>query len=173
MKLKVFGIPVYGLHTYTDQDANMRAKIAGLFTILNAAGPEMRISDTLTQLNDMCLFAPGALADERIAWEPIDDFSARAIFKTKHCTVSAVLYFNEKGEMINFVTDDRYFLEEDGSCRKARWSTPIYGYEERNGFKLVSSGEAVWNFPEGDYCYIKFTKIREISYNLTAENLLP
>jgi hypothetical protein len=165
IKLKSFGIPVYGLHSYTDKNASMLIKIAGLITVADVKGQEMRISDTITLLNDMCLFAPAALIDNRIQWELIDDTTVKALFKTDYCTVSAVLYFNEKGELINFTSEDRYYLEDDGSCRKVKWSTPISDYKERNGLMLASYGEALWNFPESDYCYFKFTNIKETRFN--------
>lgn len=165
MKLNTFGIPVYGLHSYTDQHANMRVKVGGLFTVVDAKGQEMRISDTITLLNDMCLFAPATLIDNRIQWKLIDNKTVEAVFKTDYATVSAVLYFNEKGELINFTSEDRYYSEAGGSFRKAKWSTPLSDYKERNGLMLASYGEAVWSFPEGDYCYIKFTDIKETSYN--------
>ena len=111
MKAKVYGLPTYALHCYTDRQASMRVKPAGLFKVVDARGQEMRISDTVTLLNDMCIFAPAALIDPTISWEIIDDMSAKAVFATAYCTVSAVLYFNESGELINFTSEDRYYLE--------------------------------------------------------------
>ena len=165
MKANMFGLPVLGLHTYTDEQANMLIKLAGLVTVLDSRGPEMRIGDTTTLFNDMCLFAPATLIDERISWEPIDSLSAKATFENNGCKISAVLYFNEKGEMVDFVSDDRYYIPMDGSVKKAVWSTPFRDYIEKNGIKHPGYGEAVWKLPEGDYCYIRFTDIKEMEYN--------
>ncbi len=165
MTAKMFGIPVVGLHSYTDETANMLIKAAGLVTVLDSRGPEMRIGDTTTLFNDMCFFAPATLIDDRIQWETVDSLTVKATFKTKHCKVSALLYFNEKGELIDFVSNDRYYIPLDGSCKKAAWSTPISNYKEKDGLRLPTYGEAVWKLPEGDYCYAKFTNIKEIQYN--------
>ncbi|MCX7921896.1 MAG: hypothetical protein N3B21_07795 [Clostridia bacterium] len=165
MQAKMFGIPVVGLHSYTDDKANMLIKAAGLFTVLDSKGPEMRISDTTTLFNDMCFFVPATLIDKRIEWEEIDSLTVKGTLKTNQCKVSALLYFNEKGELINFISDDRYYTPMDGSCKKARWSTPIQNYKERNGLKLPSYGEAIWHFTEGDYCYARFNDIQLIEYN--------
>jgi hypothetical protein len=165
MRIKKFGIPVYGLHSYTDESAGMLIKLAGIVTVVDEKGKEMRIGDTITLLNDMCLFAPGTLIDKRIQWETIDDLTAKAIFKTKYCTVSAILYFNDKGELINFVSDDRYYSAPDGSFKKYRWSTPVSEYREINGIRLASRGEAVWDMPQGDFCYFRFTNISEVRNN--------
>lgn len=165
IKAIMFGIPVLGLHSYTDDGAYMHIKAAGLFTVLNSRGPEMRIGDTTTLFNDMCFLAPATLIDKRIKWESIDSHTAKAIFKNNDTSISAILYFNEKGELINFISNDRYYIPLDGSKRKAQWSTPMGKYEERNGLKLPTYGEAVWKLPEGDYCYAKFTNVKETEYN--------
>jgi len=125
----------------------------------------MRISDTITLLNDMCIFAPAALIDPRISWEPIDSHSAKAHFKTQYCTVSATLYFNDIGELVNFVSEDRYYTNDDGTFIKTTWSTPVKSYKDINGYRLASDIEVVWNFPQGDDCYFKLTNIKELKYN--------
>lgn len=166
MKANMFHIPVFGLHSYNRREAGMLIKAAGIFTVLDAKGEEMRTGDTTTLFNDMCFYAPAALIDKRIKWEAVDSMTVKATFENEGCKISALLYFNEKGELINFVSHDRFFTPLDGSpSRKAQWSTPIKNYKEINGLKLPGYGEAVWNFPEGDYCYGKFTNIKEVEYN--------
>lgn len=166
LRMKVFGVPTYALHSYTDKNASMVGKIAGLFTIINARGNEMRISDTVTLLNDMCLFAPATLIDKRISWEQIDNMTVKATFKTEYATVTATLYFNEKHELINFTSEDRYYTGSDDNYQKVKWSTPFGNYKEINGLLLPSYGEAVWNLPDGDYSYCKFQNIKSIVYNV-------
>lgn len=171
MKLDMFGfIPVRALHSYTDEKASMLVKVLGLVPVVDVKGKEMRISDTCTLLNDMCLFAPAALIDKRIQWESVDDHTAKAVFMTDNCTVSALLFFNELGELVNFTTEDRYDVESKGPSSKFKWSTPINGYKEKNGVKLPTEVEAVWDYPEGPYCYLKMTNIRSIDYNCSKPN---
>jgi len=166
LRMNMFGIPVYALHSYTDEGASMVGKFAGLFTVIDSKGNEMRISDTITLLNDMCLFAPATLIDERISWEQIDDTTVNAIFKTEYCTVTSTLYFNENNELIKFTSEDRYYDNSDGTYQKVNWTTPFGEYREINGLLLPSYGEAIWNFPDGDYSYCKFTNIKSIVYNV-------
>ncbi|MCX7842413.1 MAG: hypothetical protein N2489_04990, partial [Clostridia bacterium] len=134
-------------------------------TVLNTSGPEMRIGDTTTLFNDMCFFAPATLIDRRIDWETVDSAAVKATFNTGECKVSATLFFNQAGELIDFVSDDRYMIPLDGSVKKAMWSTPIKGYKDLGGIKVPGYGEAIWKLPEGDYCYAKFSSIKEIEYN--------
>lgn len=167
LKLDMFGfLPVWALHAYTDEKASMLVKVLGLIPVVDVKGREMRIADTATLFNDMCLFAPAALIDRRIQWKSIDRNTAKAVFTTDYCTISAFLYFNELGQLVNFTTDDRYDVEGNGlAMKKIRWSTPVKGYSDINGLNLASEVEAVWNYPDGPYCYFTMTNLRSIKYN--------
>lgn len=161
------GIPIIGLHTYNNEQARMLIKLAGLITVADSKGPEARISDTTTLFNDMCFLAPATLIDDRIKWETADALTAKGTLDNSGCKVTAMLYFNEKGELVNFISDDRYCTAMDGASRKARWSTPISNYKEINGMKLPTYGEAIWHFPEGDFCYARFN-VKESDFNIQS-----
>lgn len=157
------GIPVLGLDSYKNGNGNMLIKLAGLFTVANALGPEMDSGAAVTLFNDMCLMAPSTLIDSRIKWESVDALTAKASFNDNGCIVSAVLHFNTLGELTKFSTDDRY-MTVGKSYQRVRWSTPVRDYKDYNGFKLPTYGEGVWHLPEGDYCYAKF-EVKEVEYN--------
>lgn len=161
------GLPVIGLHSYTDEIARMLIKVLGLATVLDSRGPEMRGSDTITLFNDMCIMAPATLIDGRIQWEPVDPSTVKATYENLGCRITATLYFNEKGELVNFISDDRYMIGLDNVPRKARWSTPVTGYRDFGGVKLGATAEVTWLLEEGDYCYGRLT-IKEIEYNSRA-----
>jgi len=165
MKASMMGIPFRVLHSYSRKEATMLVRVASLFNAVDIAGKDLTMAETVTVLNDICLLAPAALIHKSISWEKIDSFSSKVIFENGPYKVSAILYFNEKGELINFISQDRLALQDDGTLRKAPWSTPIRDYKEYNGIKLPSYGEAIWNYPEGDYVYGKFN-LRKIEYNV-------
>jgi hypothetical protein len=165
MDMKMFGLPVVGLHKYIDGKAAMQAKVAGLITVVDGKGLEMDKGETVTVFNDMCLLAPASLIDERIEWQSIDSSTAKATFTNKGIKVQALLYFNGRGELINFVSEDRYYSPTGKTYEKYRWSTPIQDYKDYNGIRILSRGEAVWSLPEGEYSYGKLN-IKEIQYNV-------
>jgi hypothetical protein len=166
MDMKMFGLPVYGLHRYIDGKATMLAKVAGLIKVVDGSGSEMNEGETVTIFNDMCMLAPGSLIDERIEWETVDSKTVKAAFTNKGIKVHAVLYFNDKGELINFVSEDRYYSPTGKTYEKYKWSTPISEYKDFNGTRISSGGEAVWTLPEGDYSYGRIS-IAEIKYNVS------
>jgi hypothetical protein len=74
------------------------------------------------------------------------------------------LQFNEQGELINFISEDRYYLTPENTLRREKWSTPISDYTEINGKRIATRGEAIWHLKEGAYAYGKF-KLVKIDYN--------
>jgi len=158
------GIPAAGIHLYKNARASMKIKLAGLFTIVDAKGKEMNQSETVTVLVEMCFMAPGALTDKNISWEILDDLSVRATYTNGNQTVSGILYFNPKGELINFISNDRY--EADGKTFNLYpFLTPAGEYREQSGLRLASDISLIFRKPEGDFCYGRFFPDK-IEYNV-------
>jgi|SRR5579863_4462805 len=67
------GLPVAAYHSYKNGSASMDIRLLSLFTVAHASGNEMDTAETVTYFNDLCIAAPGALIDDRIKWEEIDD----------------------------------------------------------------------------------------------------
>ncbi len=115
----------------------------------------------MTFFNDLCLFAPAGLIDRRITWEPIDPHTARATFTTRGTSISAELYFNDQGQLVNFVSEDRIAIDE---MKTFPFSTPVKDYQKINGLNLPTYGEAVWHYPDGAFVYGKF-RLQGVEYN--------
>ncbi len=164
MRAKIKGLPVTGLHAYRNGKAVMLIKLLALFPVVDIKGPVLDTAETVTVFNDMCILAPATLIDKRIQWEPLDSLSVKATFTHNGIGIQAVIYFNEVGQLVNFVSDDRLYTAPDKTLKRFRWSTPMSQYKEINGFKLPTYGEAIWHFPEGDFCYGKFF-LQQIQYN--------
>ncbi|MBK5212329.1 MAG: hypothetical protein JJE55_01555 [Flavobacteriaceae bacterium] len=162
MKANFKGLPTQGYHCYKDGKASMLIKLLSLFPVVDIKKPEMFKTETVTFFNDMCLFAPAALIDEKIEWETIDDTSVKAIFTNGGTTISATLFFDENGQLVNFVSEDRMDVN---SNRKIPFSTPITKYGNINGYNLPVAADVVWHFPDGDFVYGKFY-LQDVQYNL-------
>lgn len=163
----MYGIPFDGLHSYLDDSATMKIKIASLFQIVDAKGEKMTKSETVTLFNDMCLMAPSTLIDSNIVWKEIDDKTVKAIFTNKQYTITAILYFNDEGALINFSSDDRYLSEDGETYLEYKWSTPVTDYKEIEGRIIPTYAEAVWHLPEGEFVYARF-RTKEIEYNCSV-----
>jgi hypothetical protein len=161
MKAKMFGMTVPGYHAYKKGVATMQIKLFGLYPIIDAKGKEMNKAETVTLFNDMCLFAPATLIDKRITWEVVDSLSVKATFTNQGNSISAILYFNDIGQLTNFISDDRYAIAD---MKQYRFSTPVSGYKNFNGYNIPTYGETIWHYPDGAFCYGKFN-LKEIAFN--------
>ncbi len=151
-----------GYDRYDNGTGHMLMRLLSMFPVVNVSGPEIDLSALIIFVNDMVMW-PTAFLSNYIRWEPIDANSARARVNLHDKQFSAVLSFNEIGEMINFITDDRY-RTVGKAYEQAAWSTPLGRYREVNGLRIPAEGEAIWHLPEGEFPYIKAT-IGEVRYD--------
>lgn len=158
------GIPAKGIHLYSDEKAIMLVKILGLFTVVNASGKEMDQGETVTLFNDMCFMAPASLIDHNIAWKEIDNLTAEAKFTNGSITIGATLYFNEVGELVDFMSNDRFETTDGKTYKNFPWLTPVTGYTNVNGYRLPSGAKLIYKHPDEDFCYGEFNLV-SIEYN--------
>jgi hypothetical protein len=161
MKAKMFGVTVPGYHAYKNGAATMQIKLFGLFPVVDAKEGILDKAETVTIFNDMCLLAPATLISPAIQWQPVDDTTAKAAFTVKDITITATLYFNREGQLVNFVSDDRYAISDK---KQYRFSTPVKDYRNYQGYRLPGYGEAVWHYPDGEFAYGRF-HVKKVRYN--------
>jgi hypothetical protein len=160
------GLPVGGFHSFKNGVAFMDIRLLSMFKVEYQSGAVMNTSETVTFFNDLCVMAPGALIDKRIEWLEVVGNKVKASFTNNGITISAWLYFNEKGELINFDSEDRSALGKNGETIKLKWSTPMRDYKDINGYRLASYAETIYTYPDGDFTYAAFT-LKDIGYNLS------
>jgi hypothetical protein len=160
------GLPADVLHTYVGSSARMRARVCSVVKVLDATGPDMTRAETVTLLNDLCVLAPAALVDAPITWTPVDDHRVRASFTNAGHTVGAELVFDDAGDLVDFVSDDRLRASADGTTfTRQRWSTPLAGYRSFGPRRISVVGRGRWH-PEGSeppFDYLEF-HVDDITY---------
>jgi len=166
IKARKMGIPATGIHLYKNETAIMVIKIAGLFKVVDAKGIEMNQGETVTVFNDMCFMAPASLIDKKIKWELIDSLTVKASYTNGNITISATLYFNDNGELINFISNDRFETADGKIYKNYPWSTPIKEYKDFKGMRIASSASTIFHRPDTAFCYGEFL-LKEIQYNST------
>ena len=163
IRMKYNGLKINGIHYYDEEQAMMKIKLLDLLKVVDVSGETMRNAETVTVFNDMVLFAPSSLLDDRFTFEEIDDLTVKGTFNNDGIVVSATLYFNQEGQLINFVSYDRWVVDDEID-HSVSWSTPIYEYKETNGLNLVYKGSAIWGFEDREFEYIKL-EIEEVVTN--------
>ena len=140
----------------------MEIKPFGMIPAVDLKGGPLDKTETVTLFNDLCLFAPAALTYPNVRWEAIDEASARAFYTVNGITIQAALFFNDKGQLVNFISDDRMDVTHN---TQLRFSTPVYEYTTIQGLNLCKYGEGVWHYPEGEFAYGRF-RLKEVRYNV-------
>jgi len=160
--VKLFSLPLMKARDrFSKGKGNMLIKLLPFITIADASGDEMDQGTLVRYLSEIIWF-PTAYLDDYIQWESIDSSSAKATITVEGLTASAILYFNEKGQMTDFVAE-RYMSVGDEYSLET-WSTPIEEYKEINRIMVPVKGEAVWKLNSGDFSYIRI-EITDIEYD--------
>ncbi len=158
-------VPIDVAHLFDERGATMRARVVGLFPVMDAQGDDLTRGETVTVLNDMCLLAPATLLDPRLEWAPIDATHVAVTLSHAKQRVSAILWFSDDGDLVNFVSKDR--AQSDGKTSKLYpWWTPLSDYRQFGDYRLASVGEAQWEEPSGRWTYAK-VQIVDVKYNVS------
>lgn len=147
---------------YREGAGNMRIRAVGLLPIADVAGPETDQGSLMRYLSEMVWF-PTAFLGDNVSFEPVDDRSARVTLTDRGRTVTATMFFDDVGRLVDLVAE-RYRIA-DGEFALERWSTPVDEYGERAGLRLPVRGRAVWKLADGDLEYIHVT-VTTLEYNV-------
>lgn len=152
-------LPVAGFHRFSNEGTSMDIRLFSLIRVEEQHGREMAMAETVTFFNDICCLAPEGLIDQRINWHYIDGDTVAASFENLGISISAKLVFSAHGELINFISDDRYALMEDGSMKKLRWSTPLKNYKKIGYRYLATEAQTIYQYPDGPFVYGEFNLV--------------
>lgn len=155
-------LPVAGYHCYKNAKAFMDIRLFSLLPVQFMDGSDMDLAETVTFFNDMCVLAPATLIDRRIQWLEVAGNKVNASFVNKGNQITAWLYFDDVGELINFSSEDRFDFD---AGKRLKWSTPIGNYQNVDGYRIATSAEAVYHYPHGEVVYGTF-ELKKLSYNI-------
>lgn len=152
------GVPAHVFHRYADGEASMEARVLGLVPVVDARGPVMVRSETVTVLNDLFIMAPAALLELDLGWRELDARRVRVTWNNAGETIRADVTFDEAGRLVDFASDDRWQWQGgDAEPLAARWSTPIRRYGTFEGRAQPSEAQARWSDGNGPWVYAEFT----------------
>jgi hypothetical protein len=154
-------LPVIGRDTYVEGHGRMLVRLLDLFSIADGTGEEYDIGELVTYLNDAVLIAPSMLFVPEVSWAPVDTDSFDVSLTDHGRSVTARVTVDEKGAPRDFSTTDRFCYNPDQprQLMRARWSTPIAGWEVAGGRPLACGAQAVWHLPDGPFAYADFRLI--------------
>ena len=154
-------LPVTARDTYIRGRGRMLIRLLDLFTIGDGTGEEYDIGELVTYLNDAVLMAPSMLLAPEISWSSVDASSFEVTLTDHGRAVTARVIVDGDGAPMDFSTTDRfcYNPDEPKSLMRARWTTPIAGWEVIDGRPRPTGAQAVWHLPRGPFAYADFRLI--------------
>jgi len=155
-----------GIDSYTEGTGRMRIKIANLITVADSKGPEMDVSALVTFMNDL-IICPVAYLSLPVRWKEIDANRAEMEFTHNTHTIHAVLTFDEKGQILNWQSDDRYAVVK-GKNVQDHWSTPIEGTQELAGLRVPTKGQGMHDYDGIPYAYVELERLHSLTLDANA-----
>lgn len=152
---------------YYHGKGSMLIKILSSFTLADPSGKELDVSALIRYGAELPWFPSAFLYNDKLTWEGIDNNSAKLSIKDGENEGAMVFYFNEKGEIVRLISQDRY-REVDGDFVKTEWAGNYTNYKEINGVKVPTDIEVIWNLPQGEFTCIKL-KVTDIEYDILSE----
>lgn len=180
MRTRLFGLPVQVLHDWradwpgaSAPEATMRVRLANLVNVADFSGPLLSATETVTLLNDICAYAPTALADpawrSAFRWEAVDERQARVTFTQGPHTVSALLTVDAAGHLVDFRSEDRGDIQANDRVERMPWTTPLSDFRrlDDSGRSVPGQGDAVWHRADGPFVYGRFA-VTAVAYDEAA-----
>lgn len=146
-------LPVRVIDEYRDGQGALRAKLAGLLSVADAA-PEDSLDEgeLMRYLAEAPLYPTALLPSMGVHWSPIDGTSARATLEHNDTTASLVFHVNDENE-VERVCGRRAFTKADGSSEYQPWVGDWWNYQRRDGMLVPTDGKVAWIRHEGEFSY--------------------
>lgn len=160
MRVKLRGImPTLVRDTYVRGKGRMLGRIFDAISVVDESDEQVATGELVPYLNDAILFAPSMLLGPATTWREVDALSFDVSLTDHDRCVTARVFVDENGAVTDFSTTDRFGTDpahpKDGMVR-ARWTTPILGWNLTGTRPLPLGGKAVWHFASGDFAYAAF-----------------
>ncbi len=150
---------VFGRDHYLDGDGRITMKLLGTVPVADVGGSAaMNEASLMRYLNEIMWF-PAAYAGDNLTWTPVDDTSADVTLTDRGMSVTARLFFDAKGRLINFRA--QRFNSDSNSIET--WETPLDDQGHFAGTNLPISGSAIWQMDTGPFAYIEL-EVTGVSY---------
>jgi len=155
----------------------MLVRLFDLLTVADGTGEEFDTGELVTYLNDGILIAPSMLLVPEVSWSHVDATSFDVALTDHGRTVTARVFIDDRGAPIDFSTTDRFVADPQDAKRlvRARWTTPLEGWQTIGGRRLWTRGRAVWHLAAGDFAYADFSPVAgSLAFNVQpAERFEP
>lgn len=166
---KIVGMPIQAKDSVLDGHGSMTVMLGKLFQLFHVTGVEMDQSQLITTLAD-AVYMPSFFLQDFITWRVLDDHRVEFEIVWKDVSAKGKFTFDDKGNIIQFDTNDRYMDNNNKGSSLVPWYVTYSNYKEQNGYFQPGSVSVNWVLPDGVDTYFTSNNI-EIHYSINEEDL--
>jgi len=152
------------IDSYINGKGAMKGKVLSLIEVIDdREKKELNKAALQRYLAESVWFPTALLPTQGIKWIEIDEKKASATINDSGITVSLVFGFNDKGEIVEVYTSERY-REVNGEYMLFPWKGEFSNYVEIGGYRIPSGGEVAWILEDGTFPYWR-ASIKQIDFD--------
>lgn len=148
---------------YVDDKAGMNLNLFSVFPLDNAHDDKIKTSSLFRYLACTPLFPMIHGSARFIAWENIDDSTAKAIISDKGRSVEAIARFNGRGWIESIGMHDKT-IPETGMQVPGHFATRFSSYTKVEGYWIPMQVDSDMLLPDGEYVTAEYS-IMEIEFD--------
>ncbi|WP_346878951.1 DUF6544 family protein [Clostridium sp. UBA7791] len=159
----LYGIPFQGLDSFINGEGGMKGVVAKNITLFNQRGEEMNKAALVTWLAEI-IFMPSQLLSGDVDIKEIDKNTVGVSITYDNIKASGIYKFLDSGELVEFTTDDRALIYNDGRLEHRKWSALYEDYKNNGDLLLPNRLKSKWYFDNEDIIYFDGTDIEYTFY---------
>lgn len=154
-------LAILGRDKYEAGQGEMRIILLGLLPFAEEHGPRVDEGTLQRFLGEMVWFPTFALSPH-VAWEPLDERSARATMYYGGVRGSGTFHFDEAGDFIRF--EALRYLGSAEDAERHPWILEVQEQASFQGIRVPARMTATWRLPEGDWTWLEL-EITDLDYS--------
>ncbi|GAA0764876.1 hypothetical protein GCM10008908_00600 [Clostridium subterminale] len=159
----LYGIPFQGLDSFINGEGGMKGVVAKNITLFNQRGEDMNRAALVTWLAEI-IFMPSQLLSGDVDIKEIDKNTVDVSITYDNISASGIYKFLDSGELVEFTTDDRALIYNDGRLEHRKWSALYEDYKNIDDLLLPNRLKSKWHFDNEDIIYFDGTDIEYTFY---------
>jgi len=140
---------------YVDRKAGMNLNLFSVFPLDNAQTDEMNVSALFRYLTRTPLFPTILGSSPFIAWENVDDTTARAVIRDEDISVEAIVRFDSRG-MVESIESCQKTIPETGRPVPGHFASRFSSWADVGGYRIPMFITSEIILPEGEYVCAEF-----------------
>ena len=138
--------------SYIDKKGEGQLRFWGSIVLNEPKGNETTISMLVRFLTESIWFPTALLPSNSIHWVEHTELSAKIVIRDGRNSASALVTFNEEGEIVQFETEDK-FRDFKATYSNEKFTLRCSRYRTIDKIRVPTKVVFLWNLPSGDFPY--------------------